>query len=104
MILPDLLSASAQSIIDYYGLPKQLNQLMEECGELIAASNHYIRKCETGDKAMIHQAKANLENEIIDVIVILDQILERIGTKEEAMRFLANYKIDRQLQRIKRNE
>lgn len=35
ILMPAVLSASAQTIMDHYGLYRQLAQLMEECGELI---------------------------------------------------------------------
>ena len=93
MILPDILSVHAQNIMDVYGLPKQLNQLMEECGELIAAANRYLRESD-------RWSTQELLEGAVDVIVMLDQILARMGVTEPELVFEEELKINRQLERI----
>lgn len=101
MILPEILSASAQNIIDHHGLSEQVNQLMEECGELISSCNHFLRSRTHGNKAEKFNAELDLKQEISDVIVVLDQVIERIGMTEEELKFMADYKINRELGRIR---
>lgn len=101
LLLNDIISDANQSIIDYYGLINQLDQLMEECGELIAACNHYKRALIGNDKRMQFLREENLKSEIADVVVVLDQILERKDVTSEVLNFMAESKINRQLARIK---
>lgn len=96
MILSELLSDANQNIIDYYGLINQLDQLMEECGETIAAANHYLRS----GKDQKQQAEDDFKQEMVDVAVVIHQIINRMGMTEEEFRYLADYKIRRQLARI----
>jgi len=101
MILSELLSDANQNIIDYYGLINQLDQLMEECGELIAACNHYKRSMFGSDKRQKFISEENLKSEMADVIVVLDQVLRRMAVTPEVLNFMAEQKINRQLARIK---
>ena len=95
MLMPEILSASAQTIMDTYGLYHQLAQLMEECGELIAAASHFCRNPED------FKLQTDLKEEMADVIVVLDQILVRMGMDEEEIKFLEECKINRQISRIR---
>ena len=101
LLLNDIISDANQSIIDYYGLINQLDQLMEECGELIAACNHYKRALIGNDKRMQFLREENLKSEIADVVVVLDQVLKRKNVTSEVLNFMAESKINRQLARIK---
>ena len=101
MILSDLLSDINQNIIDYYGLINQLDQLMEECGELIAACNHYKRALIGNDKRQRFVREESLKTEMADVIVVLDQVLRRMNVTPEVLNFMAEQKINRQLARIR---
>ena len=101
MLLKDIISDSNKTIIDVYGLPNQLNQLMEECGECIAACNHYQRALTGSDKRVQFLREENLKSEMVDVVVVLDQVLERFGITPEILNFMAESKINRQLARIK---
>lgn len=101
MILSELLSDANQNIIDYYGLINQLDQLMEECGELIAACNHYKRSMFGSDKRQKFISEENLKSEMADVIVVLDQVLRRMNVTPEVLNFMAEQKINRQLARIR---
>ena len=96
MILPDFLGKLNQDIINYSGMPNQVNQLMEECGETIAAANHYLRS----GKDQKQQAEDDFKQEMVDVAVVIHQIINRMGMTEEEFRYLADYKIRRQLARI----
>lgn len=95
MLMPEILSASAQTIMDTYGLYHQLTQLMEECGELIAAASHFCRDPDEFKNGL------ELKQEIADVIVMLDQIVVRLGISDEELAFMEEQKINRQLERIR---
>lgn len=101
MLLKDIISDSNKTIIDVYGLPNQLNQLMEECGECIVACNHYQRSLTESDKRTQFLREEDLKSEMVDVVVVLDQVLERFGITPEILNFMAESKINRQLARIK---
>lgn len=53
--------------VNCYGLEAQLNQLTEECGELIAAVNHFRRGRVCG--------RIELVEEMADVYIMLEQII-----------------------------
>ena len=101
MLMPAVLSASAQTIMDHYGLYRQLTQLMEECGELIIASNHYLRKRNSDDAGERFVAETDFKREIADVLVVMDQIMVRMGMDEEEIKFIEECKINRQISRIR---
>lgn len=56
-----------KSAVNCYGLEAQLNQLTEECGELIAAVNHFRRGRACG--------RAELVEEMADVYIMIEQII-----------------------------
>lgn len=101
MILPEHLHTKNQKIIDRYGTDLQIRQLMEECAEVIQKANKYLRAKEEHGKAEIHRAEADLKTEMADVTVLFDQIMPRIGMTDEELYQIADYKIDRQLGRMK---
>lgn len=77
-------------IAEHYGLEPQLRQLMEECGELIVASNKYFR----------NNAIDGLIEEIADVEIMTEQIKMLLDIGKYVDRAKEN-KIARQLERIK---
>lgn len=97
MLLPEELNKRNQKIIEKKGLPEQMLQLTEECAELIQAVSKYRRAEEKAEK---HRVKEDLMFEITDVLVLLDQIMDRIGMSEEDLRWRAGYKISRQEARM----
>lgn len=100
MLLPKLISTENQKIINRYGLDEQLLQMTEECAELIQAANKYRRKKTARDKADLKRAEEDLKLEIADVIVVIDQIMERLNMTGEDLSMMAEYKIRRQLGRL----
>lgn len=56
-----------KSAVNSFGLETQMNQLTEECGELIAAVNHFRR-----GRAC---SRAELVEEMADVYIIIEQII-----------------------------
>lgn len=56
-----------------WGMELQLNQLMEECAELIVATNKVIRKYKTDSNVW-----RNFVEEIADVEIMLEQVKTQI--------------------------
>jgi len=55
----------------HYGMANQLNQLQEECGELVAAVSHLRR-----DRAEAH---SGLVSELVDVMIMVRQLRIAVG-------------------------
>ena len=84
-----------KQIADYYGWNNQLKQLAEECCELSVESLHYIRE---------RGATERLSEEIVDVLIMIQQIIYLLGDDVEKLEKYADFKLDRQLSRIKREQ
>lgn len=92
----DISSNVYQRAVLLYGKEAQLRQLQEECGELIVAINHYLRKSSP-------ENKENLLEEIADIHVMFEQlpyILEN-GDDMERIRTIKREKVARLRKRIK---
>ncbi len=76
-----------QKIADYYGLDNQTDKTIEECAELIQA----LVKLES---------RENTIEEIADVQIMLKQMLYLLDCEKEVEKVM-EYKINRQLERIK---
>ena len=82
-------------IADYYGWSSQLRQLAEECCELSVEALHYIR--ERGGTERISE-------EIVDVLIMIQQITYLLKNDTEKLEKYADFKLDRQLGRIEREQ
>ena len=82
-------------IADYYGWNSQLKQLAEECCELSVEALHYTR--EKGGTERISE-------EIVDVLIMIQQIIYLLRNDTEKLEKYANFKLDRQLDRIQREQ
>ena len=82
-------------IADYYGWDSQLRQLAEECSELSVESLHYIRE---------RGATERLSEEIVDVLIMIQQIIYLLRNDTEKLEKYADFKLDRQLSRIKKEQ
>ena len=82
-------------IADYYGLKNQLRQLAEECSELSVESLHYIRE---------GRGIERISEEIADVLIMIQQIIYLIGHGYGDIEKYAEFKLDRQLNRIEREQ
>lgn len=60
-------------ILETYGLEHQLRKMQEECGELIAAIQHY----QDGREGSLEE----LQGEVADVLFVANQIRKGIGPK-----------------------
>lgn len=81
-------------IIRHYGLRNQLRKLNEEVFELIEA----IRD------TRFYLSKNHIEEEFADVMVLLSQIKHFYNLDSEKIKEIMDYKINRQLERIKQGE
>lgn len=79
-----------QKIADYYGLDSQTDKTIEECAELIQA----LVKLES---------RENTIEEIADVQIMLKQMLYLLDCEKE-MEKVMEYKINRQLKRIRKEK
>ena len=82
-------------IADYYGWNNQLKQLAEECSELSVEALHYTRE---------GRGIERISEEMADVLIMIQQIIYLIGYGYEDIEKYAEFKIDRQLSRIKREQ
>ena len=90
-------------IANHYGLAKQSRQLSEECAELIQAVSKYMRYQETSYASTVDwKYLENVCEEIADVEVMLEQIKYLLHINPEAIVEIKKNKIDRQLERIKK--
>ena len=84
-----------KQIADHYGLRNQLKQLAEECCELSIEALHYTR--ERGGTERISE-------EIVDVLIMIKQIIYLLKNDTEKLEKYAEFKLDRQLSRIKKEQ
>ena len=80
-----------QKAIDSYGFDSQLNQLTEECGELITACNKLRRQG--------HKAVPLMVDEISDVMIMCEQIIYAMGF-ENQVELRTEFKLKRLEDRI----
>ena len=87
-----------KKIIEAYGEDSQVHIAIEEMSELVKALLKYRRAVEYGGDA--EKCKAHITEEMADVWIMLFQ-LELIFRNADAIRSQIEYKIERQLKRIK---
>ena len=80
-----------KTIADHYGIKKQLRQLAEECSELAVEASHSARKGTT----------VKIIEEIADVQIMIEQIIYLAKIDKCDIEDCINYKLDRQIKRIK---
>ena len=80
-----------QTIADHYGIKKQLRQLAEECSELAVEASHSAKKGTT----------VKIIEEIADVQIMIEQIIYLAKIDKCDIEDCINYKLDRQIKRIK---
>ena len=84
-----------KKIADYYGWNSQLRQLAEECCELSVEALHYTRE---------RGATERISEEIVDVLIMIQQIIYLLRNDTEKLEKYADFKLDRQLGRIEREQ
>ena len=80
-----------KKIADHYGIEKQLHQLAEECSELAVEASHSARKGVT----------VKIIEEMADVLLMIEQVVYLANIAIEDIDECIQFKIDRQLERIK---
>ena len=80
-----------KTIADHYGIEKQLHQLAEECSELAVEASHSARKGVT----------VKIIEEMADVLLMMEQVIYLANIAIEDIDECIQFKIDRQLERIK---
>lgn len=91
-----------KKIIEHYGVRNQLKKLSEEVYELQEAviDLQDFTTCGNADT----QLNQNVIEEIADVFVILRQLVMQFDIAENDIEDMADYKINRTLERIKKEE
>ena len=84
-----------KKIANYYGWSSQLRQLAEECSELSVESLHYIRE---------GRGIERISEEMADVLIMIQQIIYLMGHGYGDIEKCAEFKLDRQLSRIEREQ
>ena len=87
-------------IANHYGLDAQLNVATEELAELIHAIARF-RRYEGEDQTVISILITGMVEEIADVDLMLTQ-MKHLLNAEQRIECEMNYKIDRQLKRMKK--
>lgn len=80
----------AKDILEFYGKEVEIKKTIEELGELITA----IAK---GDRE-------NITEEIADVCICINHICDIYDIKEEEIKKTIDFKINRQLQRMRKEK
>lgn len=88
-----------KEIINYYGVLKQLKYFQSEVFEL----NEAIITQELDESGYNYEIK-HIAEEIADIEVMLNQFKEYYGITYEQILVIMQYKINRQLERIKNEE
>ena len=80
-----------RTIADHYGIKKQMHQLAEECSELAVEASHSARKGVT----------VKIIEEMADVLLMIEQVVYLANIAIDDINECIQFKIDRQLERIK---
>lgn len=94
-----------RQIINYYGVIPQLKYMQTEMFEFIDAVLAYenqVPYCDRiWDKNLINYFKKHIEEEYADLTMMLEQFKEYYHLNEDYIQRIKDYKIERQLDRIK---
>ena len=89
------------NILEHYGVEKQIPVWIEEMSELTKELCKWLRKYDELEGDITLQLLANMKEEITDVTICLDQLKYAIGYFENDLKKEYNWKVNRQLERIK---
>lgn len=100
-MLNDLKMKNWQSA-EHYGLSCQLNQLQEECGELIQAVNKFRRSQGIGQETSLSMKQSFhlLVEEMVDVSIMIEQIEYLLGVSELEHNSVYTKKVERTQKRM----
>lgn len=98
-----------KKIADTYGFAEQSRQLAEECSELIVAVNKYRRQSKKSlntpsDYLSLQCRKADITEEIADTTIMIEQMKYLLQISETDIEQIIEQKLNRQLERIEKNE
>lgn len=98
-----------KKIADTYGFSEQSRQLSEECAELIVAVNKYHREIKKpshtpSDCTDKQYLSLQIMEEIADVTIMIEQIKYLLQISETDIEQIIEQKLNRQLERIEKNE
>lgn len=96
----------ARAILNHYGAANQRRQLCEECAELIQAVCKYDRAMNdftAGYFPDVVNSEREIASEIADVLIMIEQIKIAMfsGVHSHEIENQINYKLNRQIERIK---
>ena len=91
---------------EHYGLECQLNQLQEECGELIQAVNKFRRSQGNGQPTpmTIKEAFHLLVEEMVDVYICLEMLKKMFNYSSDEIARAVEIKLDRFERRNEKHE
>ena len=78
-----------KKMVTYYGTNDRVRLLMEECGELVQASNKILRYPDS------HEARDNLLEEMVDVSIMIEQVRTLFNYDDLEWNDMEQYKINR---------
>ena len=93
-----------KKIADTYGYDSQSRQLIEEMAELIVAINKMWREGMKTDYFYSELKKKDIAEEIADTIIMLEQIKYLLQISDTDINEIIDQKLNRQLERIEKNE
>lgn len=88
------------SIVDYYGVKKQIPVWIEEMSELTKELCKWLRKYDKLEGDVDSKLLNNIKEEITDVTICLDQLKYTIQFYDDDLTNAYKYKVDRQIKRI----
>lgn len=91
------IKAKQKNIIDHYGFDAQMDQLVEECGELIVAISKNNRYA-LSENCIDHYE--NLIEELADVKNLIEQLELSNDYVKEGINAMTEFKVNRELDRI----
>lgn len=91
-----------KKIADTYGYDAQSRQLIEEMAELTQAINKAWRMGNDFDNLLVQ--KRNIKEEIADVTIMLEQMKYLLQISDTEINEIIEQKLNRQLERIEKNE
>lgn len=91
-------------VIKHYGVPNQQKKLAEEVYELQEAITTYYNAKQSKHTCNFVKLKENVAEEIADVLFLLEQLRIECGVPITYIKDILNYKVSRQIERIKNEQ
>ena len=92
-----------EAAIAKQGEEHQMRQTQEELAELIVAINKYERAIKENIHPLyINAARKNIIEEITDVLIMIDAVKKILNIKDEEIKEVRDFKLNRLLDRLKK--